>query len=101
MQWKSKPYALQADAEGMSGIAMAGVMVVDGLYFNSRVQRAPYWYTQLEEMSMEEASRRNRLEYDDNEDKEDNDSEEESNKESEEEINEESVTRRIANRQGG
>ncbi len=37
VQWKSKPYALQVDAEGMSGIVTAGVMVVDGLYFN-RVQ---------------------------------------------------------------
>ena len=51
VQWKSEPYALQADAEGMLGIVMAGVMVVDGLYFN-RVQRAPYWYTQSEEMSI-------------------------------------------------
>ena len=51
VQWKSEPYALQADAEGMSGIVTAGVMVVDGLYFN-RVQRAPYWYTQSEEMSI-------------------------------------------------
>ena len=51
VQWKSKPYALQADAEGMPGILMAGAMVVDGLYFN-RVQRAPYWYTQSEEMSI-------------------------------------------------
>ena len=37
VQWKSEPYALQADAEGMSGIVTAGVMVVDRLYFN-RVQ---------------------------------------------------------------
>ena len=35
----------------MPGILMAGAMVVDGLYFN-RVQRAPYWYTQLEKMSI-------------------------------------------------
>jgi hypothetical protein len=39
---------------------------------------------------MEEASRRNRLEYDDDEDDEDNESEEESDKESEEESDEES-----------
>ena len=45
VQWKSEPYALQADAEGISGIVTAGAMVVD-------VQRAPYWYTQLEEMSI-------------------------------------------------
>jgi hypothetical protein len=31
VQLKSEPYALQADAEGMSGIVTAGVMVVDGL----------------------------------------------------------------------
>ena len=39
---------------------------------------------------MEEASRRDRLEYDDDEDDEDNESEEESDEESEEESNEES-----------
>jgi hypothetical protein len=50
VQWKSEPYALQTDAEG-SGIVTAGAMVVGGLYFN-RIQRAPYWYTQLEEMSI-------------------------------------------------
>ena len=44
VQLKSEPYALQADAEGISGIVTAGAMVVDGLYFN-RVQQAPYWYT--------------------------------------------------------
>ncbi len=41
VKWESKPYALQADAEGISGIVMAGAMVVDGLYCN-RVRRAPY-----------------------------------------------------------
>ena len=51
VQWKSKPYALQEDAEGMSGIFTARAMVVDRLYFNG-VQRAPYWYTQLEKMSI-------------------------------------------------
>jgi hypothetical protein len=51
VQWKCEPYALQADAEGMLGIVTAGVMVVDGLYFN-RVQRAPCWYMQSEEMSI-------------------------------------------------
>ncbi len=51
VKWESKPYALQADAEGILGIVTAGAMVADGLYFN-RVQRAPYWYTQLEEMSI-------------------------------------------------
>jgi hypothetical protein len=34
VQWKSEPYALQADAEGISGIVTAGAMVVDGLYCN-------------------------------------------------------------------
>jgi hypothetical protein len=33
VQGKSEPYALQADAEGISGIVTAGAMVVDGLYF--------------------------------------------------------------------
>ena len=51
VKWLSKPYALQVDAEGISGIVTAGAMVVDGLYFN-RVQRAPYWYTQSEEKSI-------------------------------------------------
>ncbi len=51
VQWKSKQYALQADVEGISGIVTAGAMVVNGLYFN-RVQRAPYWYMQLEETSI-------------------------------------------------
>ena len=35
VQRKSKPYALQADAEGMLGIVMARSMVVDRLYFNN------------------------------------------------------------------
>ncbi len=62
VQRKSEPYALQADAEGMSGIVTAGAMMVDGLYFN-RVQQAPYWYTQSEEMSnmLEEISETNKL----------------------------------------
>jgi hypothetical protein len=51
VKWENKPYALQADAEGISGIVTAGAMVVDGLYSN-RVQRAPYWYTQSEETSI-------------------------------------------------
>jgi hypothetical protein len=37
VQWKSEPYALQVDAEGILGIVTAGAMAVDGLYF-SRVQ---------------------------------------------------------------
>ena len=55
VQWKSKPYALQVDAEGMPGIVTAGAMVVDGLYFN-RVQQAPHWYMQSEETSIIEVS---------------------------------------------
>ncbi len=47
MRWLSKPYTLQEDMEGMSGIIDAGAMVIDGLYYN-RVQRAPYWYTPSE-----------------------------------------------------
>ena len=51
VKWLSELYALQVDAEGISGIVTAGAMVVDGLYFN-RVQQAPYWYTQSEERSI-------------------------------------------------
>ncbi len=53
LKWLSKPYSLQADAEGMSGMITAGAMVVDGLYFN-RVQRAPYWYTRSGETTIVE-----------------------------------------------
>jgi hypothetical protein len=45
VKWLSKPYALQADTQGMSDVIGAGAMVADTLYFN-RVERAPYWYTQ-------------------------------------------------------
>jgi hypothetical protein len=44
VKWLSKPYTLQEDTEGMSGMIPAGSMVVDGLYFN-RVQQVPLWYT--------------------------------------------------------
>jgi hypothetical protein len=44
VKWLSKPYTLQEDTEGMSGMIPTKSMVVDGLYFN-RVQRAPHWYT--------------------------------------------------------
>ena len=44
VKWLSKPYTLQEDTEGMSGMIPVGSMVVDGLYFN-RVKRAPLWYT--------------------------------------------------------
>ncbi len=37
VKWEREPYALQANAEGISGFVTAGAMVVDGLYFN-RVQ---------------------------------------------------------------
>jgi hypothetical protein len=73
VKWLSKPYALQADTEGMSSIIIAGLMVVDALYFN-RVERAPYWYMQSGEttvvevrhvlrtgLEMEEVSTRNEL----------------------------------------
>jgi hypothetical protein len=40
VKWLSKPYTLQEDTEGMSGMIPTGSMVVDGLYFN-RVQCAP------------------------------------------------------------
>ncbi len=49
VKWTSEPYALQADAEGVSGVIAAGAMVVDAVYFNM-VGRALYWYTQLELM---------------------------------------------------
>jgi hypothetical protein len=39
----SKPYALQADTEGVSGMVGARAMVVDAVYFN-KVNHAPYWY---------------------------------------------------------
>ncbi len=44
VKWLSKPYTLQEDTEGMSGMISTGSMVVDRLYFN-RVQHAPHWYT--------------------------------------------------------
>jgi hypothetical protein len=44
IKWLSKPYTLQEDTKGMSGMIPGGSMVVDGLYFN-RVQRAALWYT--------------------------------------------------------
>jgi hypothetical protein len=45
VKWTSKPYALQAETEGVSGVIAAGAMVVDAVYFNM-VKRASYWYTQ-------------------------------------------------------
>ncbi len=44
IKWLSKPYTLQEDTEGMSGMIPTGFMVVDELYFN-RVQPTPHWYT--------------------------------------------------------
>jgi hypothetical protein len=44
VKWLSKPYTLQEDTEGMSGMIPTRSMVVDGLYFN-RVQQVPLWYT--------------------------------------------------------
>ncbi len=45
--WMSKLYALQAETEGVLGVIATGAMVVDMVYFNI-VERAPYWYTQLD-----------------------------------------------------
>ncbi len=44
VKWPSKPYSLQEDMEGMSGVIGAGMMVADA-FFNNRVTRAPFWYT--------------------------------------------------------
>ncbi len=44
MKWLSKPYSLQEDMEGMSGVIGSGVMVADALFYN-RVMCAPFWYT--------------------------------------------------------
>jgi hypothetical protein len=44
VKWLSKPYTLQEDTEGMSGMIPVGSMVVDELYFN-RVQQVPLCYT--------------------------------------------------------
>jgi hypothetical protein len=43
VRWLSKPYTLQEDTEGMSGVIDTGVMVVDIMYFN-HVECTPYWY---------------------------------------------------------
>jgi hypothetical protein len=43
VKWLSKPYTLQENTEGITGMIPSGYMVVDGLYFN-RVQPAPLWY---------------------------------------------------------
>jgi hypothetical protein len=51
MRWLSKPYTLQEDMEGMSGIIDARAMIIDWLYYN-HVQCAPYWYTPLETMTV-------------------------------------------------
>ena len=40
LKWTSELYALQAVAEGVSGVIVAGAMYMVGC--------APYWYTQLE-----------------------------------------------------
>ncbi len=41
VKWLSKPYTLQEDTEGISGMIPTESVVVDGLYFN-RVQRTPH-----------------------------------------------------------
>jgi hypothetical protein len=53
VKWLSEAYALQADIKGMSGMIVAGLMVVDALYFN-RVEHAPYWYMQSGETTVVE-----------------------------------------------
>jgi hypothetical protein len=41
VKWLSKPYSLQEDKEGMSGVTGAGVMVAYALFYN-KVGRAPF-----------------------------------------------------------
>jgi hypothetical protein len=53
VKWTSKPYALQEETEGVSGVIAAGAMVVKAVYFNM-VECAPYWYTQSELMTVAE-----------------------------------------------
>jgi hypothetical protein len=43
VKWLSKPYTLQEEMEGMSGMIRVGTMVADMLYFN-QVERARHWY---------------------------------------------------------
>ncbi len=45
VKWLSKPYALQDDTNGMSGIINAGVLVADALYFNRVKVRTLLLYT--------------------------------------------------------
>jgi hypothetical protein len=45
VKWLIKPYTLQEETEGMSGMIRVGTMVADMLYFN-QVERARNWYTQ-------------------------------------------------------
>jgi hypothetical protein len=45
VKWLSKPYTLQEETEGMSGMICVGTMVANMLYFN-QVERARHWYTQ-------------------------------------------------------
>ena len=44
-KWLSKPYTLQEETEGMSGMIGVGRMVANIIYFN-QVERARHWYTQ-------------------------------------------------------
>ncbi len=53
VKWLSKPYTLQEDTDGMSGMIGAGTMVVDALYFN-QVERTPHWYKQYKETMVAE-----------------------------------------------
>jgi hypothetical protein len=45
VKWLSKPYSLQEDMEGMSGVIGTGVMVANALFYN-RMMHAPFWYMQ-------------------------------------------------------
>ena len=44
VKWLSKPFTLQTDTAGMSGMIPAGTIVANALYFK-RVQLTPHWYT--------------------------------------------------------
>ncbi len=51
VKWLSKPFSLQEDKEGMSGVISTGMMVTDALFHN-RVAHAPFWYTQSRETTL-------------------------------------------------
>ena len=53
VKWLSKPYTLQEETEGMSGMIGVGTMVANMLYFN-QVECARHWYTQYNMMTVVE-----------------------------------------------